>query len=130
LHIQIHVHDINPLLHVSAADSHPHSPSFPSALTKSNYTVTVGGWGRRIKGDPKNSNSQNTAVITIHNSLNMSLHCEEFYGQIEFILYIKFSYCYFVKTETFSRIETCFPVFSKASNKEYFTYMFNSICCT
>jgi len=83
----------------------------PSAPKKSNDTVTIGGWGRRFKVGTVNRKTYTTDVIALHNSLNMSLHCGQCYGQIESIPYQKVSYCYFIKTETFSRIETGFPVF-------------------
>ena len=62
-----------------------------SANKKSNNTFTTGAWGRRIIVGAEKNNSQTTAVIALHNSLNKSLHCGQCYGQIEFISYKKVS---------------------------------------
>ena len=97
-------HPLN--LSISPLPSPPLPTQVPSASKKSKDTVTTGDCGRIIKVDTGNNNSQTTVLIVLYNSLNMSLHFGQYYGQIELILYKKVSYCCFIKTETFSRIET------------------------
>jgi len=78
----------------------------------------------------EHKNSQAAALITLYNTLSISFQCGQCCGEAELIVYKKVFYCCFIKAETFSRIETCFPLLFIASNQECVTYLFNAICCT
>jgi len=69
-------------------------------------------------------------MITLYNSLSMSLYFGQCYGKIEHIFYKNVSYCYFKKAEIFSRIKTYVHVFYIGSKEECFMYLFSIICCT
>jgi hypothetical protein len=56
------------------SDSRITTPKLLSALNKSNDTVTMGGWGSRIKVGPDNSNFRTTVLIALQAQKSASIN--------------------------------------------------------